>query len=533
MSRKILFVIFGILCISSSIFCIDLKREFLKSEKENSNLSGLKLVISTFSRKDEVTPFSKVNIILKDGSKFTLLTDENGKQEVWISKELILEQSPKIKFTTNCNKKIRVKLRILPIKKIEYFHKGNSEVHKNRYLEFLDYKALNINVDHLDSYYEQNELYVKFFPLESMVKHFGYGSINMKHLCFFDKFLFNNEEVKEFNLFSYFKKNKKQFMKFQSDGNGMILFFCNSKWLDKDPEFAIVSLEDEEIELREYYKSVVNLKFRTIMKMNFSSEPDFFILNDNQYSLKDKRGNIILRNISARQRIQAKSFLERIDSYINKIFDIYKIDIYPKKAINVVLLNKYNKYYLINEEASIFSIDELSDKNLLVVMHELSETYVCDSLNMYKKGTKYSRWIGDGIAELMRYEVFKLQNEDRSFFEEKLLWGIINSKSSQLDHYIEAGEVQEFDLKKWEAGNIEQKYELPQKEIYIFSMYFWYKLNSKYGKGIISEFIEEGTKLKQSTDEELIEILSEITKLDINKETVLRLDEVQKFIEAN
>ncbi len=533
MSKKILFVILGIIIISSSIFCIDLKKEFLKAEKKDNKLSGLKLEISTFSRKDEVTPFSKVNIILKDGSKFTLLTDENGKQEVWISKELIMEQSPKIKFTTNCNKRIRVKLGIIPIKKIEYFNKGNSEVHKNRYLEFLDYEALNIDVDHLDSYYEQNDIYVKLFPLESMIEHFGYGSINMKHLCFCDKFLFNNEEVKEFDLFSYFKKNKKQFMKFQSDGNGMILFFCNSKWLEKDPEFAIVSLEDEEIELRRYYKSVVNLKFSTIMKMNFSPEPDFFILNDNKYSFQDKRGNIILRNISKRKENQAKRFLERINSYINKIYDIYRIDIYPKKTMNIMLLNEYNKYYLIKEEASIFSIDEFSDSNLLDVMHELTEHYVCDSLNMYKKDTKYSRWIGDGIAELMRFTLFKLQNEDKSFFEEKFLWGIIKNKSSQLDQYIEAGEVQEFDLKTWEAGNIEQKYELPHKEIYIFSMYFWYKLNSKYGKGIISEFMEEGTKLKLPTDKELIDILSEITKLDINKETVLRLDEVQKFIEVN
>jgi len=121
-----------------------------------------------------------------------------------------------------------------------------------------------------------------------------------------------------------------------------------------------------------------------------------------------------------------------------------------------------------------------------------------------------NRWIGDGLANYIVFEIYK-QFYPQGFYT--LSKTIPQEDSSRA-----------YDLRTWVGGRLRN----PSGGIsvgwkgYVLAPYFWAKVADKSGNPeIIPEFLEEFQSLEDHTSQNAIAILSRRSGLDINKELVI------------
>ncbi|MCK4665447.1 hypothetical protein KAU33_01775, partial [Candidatus Dependentiae bacterium] len=221
-----------------------------------------------------------------------------------------------------------------------------------------------------------------------------------------------------------------------------------------------------------------------------------------------------------------KRFLFKKLEFISKEFN-YKFNIMN----NYLVFEGLNKHFIwLNRNQSYVFIN-FSEEDYLTQIHEIVEGEILSKSNFYKND-KYTRWIGDGIAEYARYKCFKKLHPNKDFFIIKKFFGLIKMKK------IAIWEIRDnkkyFDLRKFKVYETMDEVEgITYFEMYVISMYFWYKITNKCGDQIIGKFLNEASKLDKLTNKELVPLLSEITGMDIDKELNVNLEEVVEFVNNN
>lgn len=154
-----------------------------------------------------------------------------------------------------------------------------------------------------------------------------------------------------------------------------------------------------------------------------------------------------------------------------------------------------------------------------IIPHEWVETSLQDNYGIYQD--RLNRWIGDGLANYLAWEIRKQSLSPPS----KLT-------SLCLDEYC--GKV--YDLRNWRAGTCEDI--AGGEEVgfsgYDLASYFWAKVVRKSGDSlIIARFLEEFRQAENKSQQNAISILSYLSGLDINKELVITGEEYEQYLVAS
>ena len=138
--------------------------------------------------------------------------------------------------------------------------------------------------------------------------------------------------------------------------------------------------------------------------------------------------------------------------------------------------------------------------------HEWVESSLSDYYGVYKDPS--TRWIGDGLANYIAYEISK------QLFPEM-------TRYSRIDHK-DTSEV--YDLRTWTQGELEKFAgggSVGYKG-YDLAPYFWAKVVDKSGNPqIIAEFLAEFREAEDKSQQSAIDILSRLSGLDVNQELVI------------
>lgn len=150
--------------------------------------------------------------------------------------------------------------------------------------------------------------------------------------------------------------------------------------------------------------------------------------------------------------------------------------------------------------------------------HEWVESSLSNYYGVYKDPR--TRWIGDGLANYIAFEISKRLFPEMTSF-------------SRVE-YKDSSEV--YDLRTWSQGSTDQ---FPGGEKvgykgYDLAPYFWAKVMDKSGDSlIIAKFLEKFQRSEDHTSQNAIAILSRLSGLDVNKELVITgkeyLENVNKY----
>lgn len=149
--------------------------------------------------------------------------------------------------------------------------------------------------------------------------------------------------------------------------------------------------------------------------------------------------------------------------------------------------------------------------------HEWVEGSLSKTYGVYED-TK-NRWIGDGLAQYYMFEI------DEKYYPEGLYELCPDDKVFEDSSNV-------FDLSRWRAGNFRSPHGGdPEWLNYMIAPYFWAKVVDKSGNPeIIAQFLDEFKKQKKRTSKKAIEVLSNLSGLDINKELVISSNEYRENI---
>lgn len=180
----------------------------------------------------------------------------------------------------------------------------------------------------------------------------------------------------------------------------------------------------------------------------------------------------------------------------------------------------FEPLYLHNDTLySIFAYSISSDSLshiLLVNIHEWCETILKEKLNTTDP---YIRWFRDGIPEFSRYQFLK----ELSLSERKKFGFQKEAKQELLKYYhflqsrFSSKKEIPFDLTKWPLASINRVYKKEDMLGYPLSLYFWIKIQEKYGTELITQFIQRAIQTKQAKHEDYIQLLSELTGENIKE----------------
>jgi hypothetical protein len=186
----------------------------------------------------------------------------------------------------------------------------------------------------------------------------------------------------------------------------------------------------------------------------------------------------------------------------------------------IILSKKTNPIYASDHGISLYQ-DSIHQKVSYYreLPHEWTESTIMGRVDEMEE----YRWIRDGLAEYVGYQYVK-KHWPQYFLAQAEVISLFQDKK------------REYDLAKWkqidlfsislmtEEDQIEAALEDGKK--YYLSAYFWEKIVDKSGrKDVIKVFLERFAKLEDKNLEQTLQILSEITGLDIRNELVITGEE--------
>ena len=223
--------------------------------------------------------------------------------------------------------------------------------------------------------------------------------------------------------------------------------------------------------------------------------------------------------------IDFEKLIDKIEKAFKVCSDILGLDVIHLRKFPAelcFLTEEDTEKYIINNENTIiypgygFFMDK-DLKLLLSFFHENVEIALDKSLNLYK--VQGNRWIGDGIAELIRLELCKELNIHKENFYRK---SIAAKKYSYLKGV--------FDLKKWKNFEVDQT----NFDGYFLSPIIWKKLISEDPEIIkkIVDFVkdEKNKGVKDYNDSKhLVKVIGNLSGNNIEKLLVFKFKDVEKM----
>ncbi len=219
---------------------------------------------------------------------------------------------------------------------------------------------------------------------------------------------------------------------------------------------------------------------------------------------------------------EAEKILEKAKEYVGILNRILNVKITPWSiVINEGTLS--SAFVSEKEEHSvlIYSINYEKDFSH-VYIHEVTEQNL-DQIFLKDP----PRWIADGLAEyipsfIILHKLHYLKKLYTDYFK---------------DNYLSKGE-KTFDIWKWERLSFPDNKVTTiafDKQAFYYPMacYFWYKICQKQGNEIITNFLNKIDKNKEYSEEELIDILTELSGMDIKKELNIDIKKIIEFINNN
>lgn len=215
----------------------------------------------------------------------------------------------------------------------------------------------------------------------------------------------------------------------------------------------------------------------------------------------------------------------------------------PPELVSITVIPPKGKrgiFPIIYEEVEGTGELKLEPREIWSLIHKRTEA----SIAGFYLDVPEMRWIGDGIAEYVAYKISgELAPGDRTYKLSGYPWSIKKLLEEGKKRYNLPKEFIARVYKVLPGEELEELMESARerrrKKLHVevagypISFYIWYKVTEKAGDGVIKEFLQKMKKIEEPSNEEYMDLLSELTGMDI-KDMVTNacLVEIEKFLKA-
>lgn len=269
-----------------------------------------------------------------------------------------------------------------------------------------------------------------------------------------------------------------------SDANGEVLFWVRAKELGS----RIEGMAYSKYPIRKSYRTLVNLG--AVVWLKTQGQPVSYETGAGMLEIKDGNIRVLYPEGYEKAAQEAMTAFKQARDVISRTSNMQLL------PLRFIITDKPNVGVFVGGMGAIGNPS--SGDKYFNIPHEWTEGSLHDNYGIYDDSYAECRWIGDGLANYLVFEIYK----------EFHPYGFSYITSHMA--YIEPDSI--YDLRSWSTG----------WGGYVSAPYFWAKVVDKSGNpGIIAEFLQEFQAQTDKSRQKAIAILSRLSGLNVESELVI------------